>query len=1354
MNLRLSSQKFDTQNVTHQTVIGIYTIVAPDTIRSHQKFPVSVTLHDAPRTVALDISVTGPSYNQSKIVNLSSMESKQIDFDVPALCDGSYQLTSKGIEGLQIEKSTALYMDTNQPNIYIQTDKAVYKPGDLVQYRILILDENIRPVQLERPLRVAIKDAANNYIKEIKVSHLTKGVYSGRFQLTEQPILGQWTIEVDLAKDAQQEKNFKVIKYVLPRFSVDIETVKDLAITENSLKVAVCAKYTYGKPVKGKAIISILYLNLEKIIDINGKEEVEFALHKGLNWKSLGENMTISAIVDEELTGNRQSNTIDIKLHTSQYVIKMLDSVIEFEINEPFAVKAAVEYLNGDPVRNAKDPIFLKYYRGWGEPEESQIFESTLDDNGVGMFKVNLPNGGIYLGELKFMDKVEILPCIMAKSHNTTLAQAEVREELTLIVNTERPRIGDDASVTVKAPNMMTHLTYVIVGRGCILRTAYITLPEPANSYEINFKVTFEMIPRADVFVFYVDKSDFKYQEISIDFELEFQNSIKVRGPRQAKPGQEVSLDIETVSNSFVGLLGVDQRTLLLERGNDFERDTILNNLRHHNTNIGFFPYPGKMSGLAVQTNARFPYEELDRHCILYSQCVQCQAALPAQEVFVQRIRKNFDEVWLFEDIDNNDNTTNMTVTKCIPDSMTSWIISAFAINANTGFTMTENPLQIKVFQPFFIDVNLPYSVKRHEVIEIPVAIFNYLDNALEAQIVMENTDGEYEFADVSKEIEKSSLITQRRAKKVMVSPNSSENLSFVIRPQVIGDIMLKIEAITSLASDAIHKKLKVEAEGVTQYKNQALFLNLEKPQKASLEVAIPTEAVKDSEYVEFSVVGDLLGPTLKNLNELVRKPYGCGEQNMVNFVPNILVLHYLEAMQIDLPSVTSKAKNFLEIGYQRELTYKHKNGAYSAFGEDKSTPNTWLTAYVARSFIQATKYTTIDENVIQQAFDFLIANQEKSGQFKQTGHLFSPTHQNDVGFNAYVLLAFLQSEKYAELYRKQIEKCLEYVVSQVENEKDSYALSIVAIALHQANHKAAGGVLEKLQAQAKEENGFKWWTSANHNDIEITAYALQTLVDTESINQILPIIKWLIGQRNSNGGFDSTQDTVVGLEALIKFSKKFSITGNSKMSITFKAFDDGEKELSQHRFEVNKDNSLVLQTHVLPKSTRLVSLEADGLGSSLIQLSYRYNLATKDDTPSFKLDIKPKTLPSQQLQIEVCASYEPHASDKTSQSNMAVMEVALPSGYIADKEKFDDILAVERVERVDTENCDTKVIVYFNGLVEGEKKRFNIIADRAFAVDKQKPVPIILYDYYNSEHRGTEYYQIKSPSLDICEES
>uniref|UniRef100_A0A1A9W1S8 TEP1-F n=1 Tax=Glossina brevipalpis TaxID=37001 RepID=A0A1A9W1S8_9MUSC len=1295
----------------------IYTVVAPGTIRSHQKFPVSVTLHNAQIPVIFDISITGPSFNQSKNVKLSSMENKQIEFDVPELCDGLYQLTSKGIEGLQFEDSTDLYVDTNRLNIYIQTDKAVYKPGDLVQYRILILDENIRPVKLEKSLKVAIKDAANNYIKEIKILHLIKGVYSDKFQLTDQPILGQWAIEVDLEDNVQEVKTFKVIKYVLPRFSVDIETVKDLAITENSLKVAVNAKYTYGKPVKGKATIALPSLYLEKSIDINGKGEVDFTLHRGLNWKSSGEYITISAKVEEELTGIQQNSSIEIKLHCSQYIIEMLDSVIEFEINKPFEVKAMVQYLNGTPVRESNNPLLLKYYRGWGEPEESQIFESILDDNGVGIFKVNLPNGGIYLGELKFADKIEILPCIMAKSHKPN--QPEVEEELTLVLNTERPRLGDDVSLTVKAPNVISHLGYVIVGRNRILQMAYISMPKPENFYEIKF-TTLEMIPSVEVFVFCVDKTDLKYQEMSVNLEFDFENKIKITGPEQVKPGQKVTLNIEADPNSIVCLLGADQKTLLLETGNDLEPDTILNNLRRHHTNIG-----------------------IER--VLYAQCIQCQSAFPSipEEVVVQRVRKNFDEVWLFEDIDNNDNSTNMTLTKPIPDSITSWIITAFAINENTGFGVTKKPFKINAFQPFFIDVNLPYSVKRHEVVEIPVIIFNYMDNTLEAEIVLENMDGEYEFFDVSNDIEKSFLNPQQRTKKVVAAPNSSENVSFVIRPRVIGDITLKIQAVTSLVSDAVHKKLKVEAEGVTQYKNEAMFLNLVGKQLRDdqLKIVIPPDVIKDSEYMEISVVGDLLGPTVKSLNELVRKPYGCGEQNMVNFVPNILVLRYLEAMSIDMPDVVNKAKGFLEIGYQRELTYKHKNGAYSAFGEGSSTPNTWLTAYVARSFIQAIKYTTIDENVIKDAFEFLIANQEENGRFKQTGHLFSPTHQNDVGFNAYVLLAFLESEKYAELYKEQIEKCLQYIIRELENEKDSYALSLVANALHKANHKAVSGVLEKLQAQAKEGNGLKWWISMKNNNVEITAYTLQALIDTEPTERLLPIIKWLIGQRNSNGGFDSTQDTVVGLEALIRFSKKFLITGKSEMSIKFKAFDSDKKELTQHSFEVNKDNLLVLQTHVLPKATSSLSFEADGIGSSLIQLSYRYNLITKDDKPGFKLDIEPLILPSQQLQIEVCAAYEPHADDKISESNMAVMEISLPSGYIADSEKFADILAIERIQRVDTASCGTKVFVYFDSLVEGETKRFNIVADRAFIVDKPKPVPITLYDYYNNEYRTTQFY-------------
>ena len=54
---------------------------------------------------------------------------------------------------------------------------------------------------------------------------------------------------------------------------------------------------------------------------------------------------------------------------------------------------------------------------------------------------------------------------------------------------------------------------------------------------------------------------------------------------------------------------------------------------------------------------------------------------------------------------------------------------------------------------------------------------------------------------------------------------------------------------------------------------------------------------------------------------------------------------------------------------------------------------------------------------------------------------------------------------------------------------------------------------------------------------IETTGYALLALVEGEDLVNASRAAKWLAGQRNAYGGFGSTQDTVVGLQALTAFS-------------------------------------------------------------------------------------------------------------------------------------------------------------------------------------------------------------------------
>lgn len=89
-----------------------------------------------------------------------------------------------------------------------------------------------------------------------------------------------------------------------------------------------------------------------------------------------------------------------------------------------------------------------------------------------------------------------------------------------------------------------------------------------------------------------------------------------------------------------------------------------------------------------------------------------------------------------------------------------------------------------------------------------------------------------------------------------------------------------------------------------------------------------------------------------------------------------------------------------------------------------------------------------------------------------------------------------------------------------------------------------------------------------------MTAYGLLAILEAGLYTDGLPIMKWLLNQRNEQGGFQSTQDTVVGLQALSKFAERVSAASNNvQLSLKY-------NENAESRINVNGDNSLVLQTY------------------------------------------------------------------------------------------------------------------------------------------------------------------------------
>ena len=116
-----------------------------------------VALHTADGPCIIRVGLEGPNFHPTQDVELQPFESKLIEFFPKKLMEGTYKLTAEGLSGIIFKNESEIYYNSFYgPKIYIQTDKAIYKPEDLIRFRFAILDEHSRPLYIDDPIRVEI----------------------------------------------------------------------------------------------------------------------------------------------------------------------------------------------------------------------------------------------------------------------------------------------------------------------------------------------------------------------------------------------------------------------------------------------------------------------------------------------------------------------------------------------------------------------------------------------------------------------------------------------------------------------------------------------------------------------------------------------------------------------------------------------------------------------------------------------------------------------------------------------------------------------------------------------------------------------------------------------------------------------------------------------------------------------------------------------------------------------------------------------------------------------------------------------------------------------------------------------
>jgi CD109 antigen len=321
-------------------------------------------------------------------------------------------------------------MVSKKYSVFVQTDKSTYKPGDKVQFRVLVVDSETKPYR-DRKVYAYITDGGQNRIKEYKNKKLPKGFFSGELQLSDQPPLGTWTIHVRVDDEGDEtSKSFEVAEYILPKFEVIISTKSNVALDEK-IRIGFKAKYTYGKEIlNGTVTVSIESANswdyyqarkFSKTQDLKEKD-VEVGIKKDLNLMEIWyqHDLIVTVAVRDGVTGREQNSSTTITVFKNKFKIDVVGSEDDFKPNMPFTIRVTAKDLNKAPLTDLKTPVNVTViytyeklveedstttdepYLYFRPPKYVQKQESFLDffKNGVTSISLTIPENVTYITAL------------------------------------------------------------------------------------------------------------------------------------------------------------------------------------------------------------------------------------------------------------------------------------------------------------------------------------------------------------------------------------------------------------------------------------------------------------------------------------------------------------------------------------------------------------------------------------------------------------------------------------------------------------------------------------------------------------------------------------------------------------------------------------------------------------------------------------------------------------------------------------------------------------------------------------------------------------------------------------------
>ncbi|XP_072942496.1 murinoglobulin-2-like [Epargyreus clarus] len=897
-------------------------------------------------------------------------------------------------------------------------------------------------------------------------------------------------------------------------------------------------------------------------------------------------------------------------------------------------------------------------------------------------------------------------------------------------------------------------------------------------------KVSHQMCPDSRVLAFFYHAGELVSASKHFEMEECFGNQVEATwSSRQIAPGSMATLQLSTPGPALCALSVLDTAAKWLQPP-DSIRDVIMlalrrlieahRNLTEHDaagecfltTDMPELPTSSQelmaswlaTAGVRVSGGTTVPRK-----------CDPAPELLLSDDVFSPR--SDFSEAWLWKLIAVGGNGSAMATART-PDSITRFEANAYCLS-RTGIAISQ-PAVLQVFREFFIHADGPRRLRRGDNTIIRYRLFNYLYDSISIQIQV-LTDPH---------IESSSTI-----EAACLAGRSAVARRLELRARLPGEARLSIRAKTVRdpscgnstgvgVSDEVIIKIQIDPEGIPVHDHKSIMLcgrdTEATASPASISWSWPkVDAVPGTESVTMWATADVTGPLLADADSLVALPRGCGEQNMARLATNLLALTQLHPAS----SGYVLAKDHVARGFTRQLQYAHPSGGFSAFGPSDPMASTWLTAFCVRYLRKAYKILSPGIPVppaLERAERWLLSQQMENGCFRNDGQVFHRELKGglneegevaSVTLTAYVMTSLIESglRLRASAVRSAL-ACLRALPGKPTPSR-GYAHAVLAYAfvrikryeedLRRTNeaafwekkgleHDEETRELLELLKLAKRNRDYVWWEGATlATSIEATGYALLALrqcpasLRAACAAAAAPAALWLATQRAPAGGFVATQDTLVALEGLTRWS---SLQPAGNLTLTARN-THSSKTITLH------PNSRVPDViHVEPDT---LDVEVKGVGCALVQASRSYNTVCSRCVPAGALAVQVAVHTDGPFNCDnstcFCAAVVEACVVWTGQfPEMALLEISLPGGYGADAAKlYSQLNKADTLLRRIELSSSGRATLYLVGGVPGEGGhrcyRVHAVGPRG----PTRPAHAHVMDYYAPNIEHSQMYTI-----------